>query len=134
MYFNSSDLRVGDKLYTQSGISKIVKIKDLGNKYCYDLINVTGHQYWGNHILSHNSFLGSVVTLISSKKIQEFKEQFNHPEQLKQAYNIQLHNDYPNTSIQMYMPPQKNKAYIIGADPSTGSDRRLSSNDCLGYY
>ena len=35
------------------------------------------HIYWTNGILSHNSFLGSVATLISGKKIAEFKEHFD---------------------------------------------------------
>lgn len=124
MIYNSSDLKIGDLLTTQIGLSKIVKIKDLGNKYCYDLLNVgENHQYWTNNILSHNSFLGSVTTLINGKTIEKFKHLFddNNPN-LKQAYEIQLHKDFPNIKINMYMPPQRNKAYIIGADPSTGSD------------
>jgi hypothetical protein len=120
---NSNEINIGDELTTQTGLSKVVKIKNLGKKYCYDLLNVgTEHRYWTNNILSHNSFLGSVTTLIDGKRIGEFKERFNHPETLKQAYPIQLHPDFLTTTIQMYMPPQRNKAYIVGADPSTGSD------------
>lgn len=101
-------------------MSKIVKIIDLGKKYCYDLLNVgNNHIYWTNGILSHNSFLGSVATLISGKKIAEFKEHFDDVNNLKNAYDIQLHPDFPSTKIQMYMPPQKNRAYIVGADAST---------------
>lgn len=33
-----------------------------------------------------------------------------------------MHPEFPATTIQMYMPPQQNRAYIIGADPSTGCD------------
>ena len=82
------------------------------------------HQYWGNSILSHNSFLGSVTTLISQKKIEQFKSLFDIKDgkvnpNLKIAYEIQLHQDFPNIKINMYMPPQQGRAYIIGADPST---------------
>jgi hypothetical protein len=122
---NSSDLKVGDKLTTTAGLDEIIKIKDLGNKYCYDLLNVgVNHRYWANDILTHNSFLGSVTTLVSGKRIEQFKTVFNKENagSLKQAYPIQLHPDFPNTTIQMYSPPQKNRAYIVGADPSTGTD------------
>lgn len=77
------------------------------------------HTYWTNGILSHNSFLGSVTTLVNGTKIQEFKKLFDNKDALKLPYDIQLHPDFPMTKIQMYMPPQKNRAYIIGADAST---------------
>jgi hypothetical protein len=122
---NSSELNLGDELYTISGPSKIIDIKDLGNKYCYDLLNVQDiSQYWTNNILSHNSFLSSVTTLIKGPVIEQFKSLFNNDcsDKLKAEYKIQLHKDFPCTKINMYMPPQANRAYIVGADPSTGSD------------
>ena len=77
------------------------------------------HEYWANSILTHNSFLGSVTTLINGQQIEKFKNVFNDKENLKVPYDIQLHPDFPNTTIQMYMPPQRNRAYVVGADPST---------------
>lgn len=69
-----------------------------------------------------NSFLGSVATLISGSKIKQFKQQFQNGGSIKDCYRIQLHPQFPTTMLNMYMPPQKNRAYIVGADPSTGSD------------
>lgn len=37
----------------------------------------TNHQYWANNVLTHNSFLGSVTTLINGKRINEFKKLFD---------------------------------------------------------
>lgn len=122
---NSSQLKVGDELLTINGPAKVIEIKNLGNKYCYDLLNVQDvNQYWTNNILSHNSFLSSVTTLIKGPVIEQFKSLFNdeNSDKLKAEYKIQLHKDFPCTKINMYMPPQANRAYIIGADPSTGSD------------
>lgn len=91
------------------------------------------HQYWANNILTHNSFLGSVTTLINGKRIEQFKKHFDDKNQVKIPYDIQLHSDFSSIKIQMYMPPQQGRAYVVGADPSTGSDRRLSSINSMGY-
>ena len=67
----------------------------------------------------YNSFLGSAVTLINSDTINQFKSLFTNKTKLKTAYEIQLHPDFPDTVVNIYSPPQRNRAYILGADPST---------------
>lgn len=66
-----------------------------------------------------NSFLGSAETLIEPNIIKQIKENFK--DNALKAYDIQLHKDYPKTSIKIYEPPQKSHAYIIGADASLGT-------------
>lgn len=68
-----------------------------------------------------NNFLGSVSTLINNKVIQKYKKLFDTKE-IREEQIIQLHKDYPSTKVNIYYPPQKNRAYIVGVDPSTGSD------------
>lgn len=100
---------------------KITQIRKISQQDCYDLINVgQKHIFYANDILTHNSFLGSVATLIKGPRISQLRKEF---EQRKIEYQrIQLHKNYPNTMVNIYYPPQRNRAYIIGADPSTGSD------------
>ena len=69
-----------------------------------------------------NSFLGSVATLISGARIKQFKSFFQNEQNIKECYKLQLHQAFPQTNINMYLPPQRNRAYIIGADASTGTD------------
>ena len=68
------------------------------------------------------SFSGSVETLILHSRIDEFKKRFQDKNFLLKPYMIQLHKDYPKTTIHMYKPPQPNHAYICGADPSSGTN------------
>ena len=68
------------------------------------------------------SFSGSVETLILHSRIDEFKKRFQDKNFLLKPYMIQLHKDYPKTTIHMYKPPQSNHAYICGADPSSGTN------------
>ncbi len=67
-------------------------------------------------------FAGSVDTLVKSERIAELKNKFSDENFKIKPYFIQLHKDFPKTTIHMYKPPQPNRAYIVGADPSTGSD------------
>ena len=100
---------------------KITKIRKLGQQDCYDLINVgQRHIFFANGILTHNSFLGSVATLVKGSVISQLRKQIE--ERDIQYQRIQLHKNYPNTLVNIYYPPQRNRAYVIGADPSTGSD------------
>lgn len=64
-------------------------------------------------------FLGSAQTLINPQRLIQFKQLIKNNK--KQFRQIQLHNQYQQTKIKMCVPPQKGRAYIIGADPSTGS-------------
>lgn len=61
------DLKQGDEIITQNGISKIKEIKNLGheeNMYDLELSNESKHRYYTNGILSHN-------TLIAKKLAEE---------------------------------------------------------------
>ena len=69
-----------------------------------------------------NSFLGSVATLISGARIKQFKSFFQNEQNIKQCYKLQLHQAFPQTKNKYVFTPQRNRAYIIGADASTGTD------------
>ena len=102
---------------------KITRTIKLGQQDCYDLINVgQKHIFYANDILTHNSFLGSVATLIKGSRIGEIRKQFEQNVDSIKYQRVQLHPKYPNTMVNIYAPPQRNRAYVIGADPSTGSD------------
>lgn len=61
------DLKQGDEIITQNGISKIKEIKNLGykeNMYDLELSDESNHRYYTNGILSHN-------TLIAKKLAEE---------------------------------------------------------------
>ena len=61
------DLKQGDEIITQNGLSKIKEIKNLGyeeNMYDLELSNESNHRYYTNGILSHN-------TLIAKKLAEE---------------------------------------------------------------
>lgn len=102
---------------------KITQIRNIGEQDCYDLINVgQRHIFFANGILTHNSFLGSVATLIKGSRIGQIRKEFEQNIEKVKYQRIQLHPKYSNTMVNIYYPPQKNRAYVIGADPSTGSD------------
>lgn len=67
-----------------------------------------------------NSFLGSAETLIRANVIKKIKDNFI--ENSTEPHQIQLHKDYSKTMVNIYEPPQKGHAYIIGADPALGAE------------
>lgn len=67
------------------------------------------------------SFSSSVDTLINGNRIEEFKERFQDKNFKVAPTLIQLHKDFPKTTIHMYKVPEANHAYICGADPSAGA-------------
>lgn len=67
-----------------------------------------------------NSFLGSAETLIKANKIKELKEEF--AKSSLDPHEIQLNQNYESTKVLLYEPPIKGHAYIIGADPSMGTE------------
>lgn len=102
---------------------RITKKRNLGEQDCYDLINVgQRHIFYANDILTHNSFVGSVATLIKGARINQLRQKYQKDIEQMKYQRIQLHKNYPSTKVNIYYPPQQNKAYILGADPSTGSD------------
>lgn len=58
------DLKQGDEIITQNGISKIKEIKNLGyeeNMYDLELSNESNHRYYTNGILSHNTLIAKKI-------------------------------------------------------------------------
>lgn len=66
-----------------------------------------------------NSFLGSSETLINGERIKSIRESFKDRKIPKE---IQLHNEFDQTKVDVYEPPYKNHAYVIGADPAMGTE------------
>lgn len=121
--YNSSELKVGQDLQIKDKFCKIKAIKHLQSDVVYDILNAyNGNQYYGNDVLNHNCFLGSSYTLISAESIERLESLFTEPNnpKLKPEHTLQLHEDFPKTTINIYSAPQQNRAYIIGADPSEG--------------
>ena len=75
-----------------------------------------------------NSFLGSAETLIRANVIKKIKDDFINNS--IEPHKIQLHKDYSKTTINIYEPPLKGHAYIVGADPSLGAE----SDYHIGLY
>jgi len=67
------DLDIGSKLETIGGYDYVTDIEILGTKDVYDLMSVEGEIYYTNDILSHNSFLGSSDTLISTDALKSIQ-------------------------------------------------------------
>jgi hypothetical protein len=66
-----------------------------------------------------NNFLGSSETLINGEVIKKIRESFKYHKVPKE---IQLHEEFNQTKVNIYEPPFKNHAYIIGADPAMGTE------------
>ena len=117
----ANQLKITDTFIKENNIVTIIKIENIGQQQCYDIIQVEDcHCYFANGLVSHNCFLGSAQTLIDADKIiimQKLAKQLN-----RQYKEIQLHPEYQQTKIKIYAPPSRGRAYIIGADPATGSD------------
>lgn len=64
------------------------------------------------------SFLGSAETLINSDLIKKYKDEF--ADKRLKGTEVKLHPDFDETKIKIYHLPEKNHAYVIGADPSMG--------------
>jgi len=67
-----------------------------------------------------NSFLGSAETLIKANVIKNLKEVFS--KNSLEPHEIQLNKDYESTKVLLYEPPIRGHAYVVGADPSMGTD------------
>ena len=66
-----------------------------------------------------NSFLGSSETLINGERIKSIRESFKDRKIPKE---VQLHEEFNQTKVNIYEPPFKNHAYVIGADPAMGTE------------
>ena len=80
----------------------------------YDLLNVGGgNLYYTNGLVSHNcEFLGSINTLISSKKLKTMP--YREPKQ-------------SNAGFDLHKPPQEEHTYIITADVARGTQKDYSA-------
>lgn len=117
----ANKLKIGDFLNSKYKNIFISEIINIGMKDCFDLINVGDkHIFYANDIITHNSFLGSAETLIKANTIKKIKDDFI--KNSIEPHKIQLHKDYSKTMVNIYEPPQKGHAYIIGADPSLGAE------------
>jgi len=58
------DLKIGDKIITKNGISKVSNVNEAGiSENMYDIkVNDDNHRYWTNDILSHNTSILNALT------------------------------------------------------------------------
>jgi hypothetical protein len=104
-------LKPGHRLYTRTGLQRVVSIKLKDYEPVYDLLNVgDNHRFYANDILSSNcEFLIADETLIAPTTL------------------IDLKGTEPVTrmgQVRWYKKPEKGNIYVVGLDPSlgTGSD------------
>lgn len=73
------DLKVGDNVKSEKGSIQIVTIKPITNKShdVFDLLDVGGHCYYTNSVVSHNcEFVGSTSTLIQSQTLNSLSWEY----------------------------------------------------------
>ena len=107
----ASALRVGDILQGR----KITSIEEQGEQPVYDLLDVDGHLYYTNGLVSHNcAFFGSSDTLLSGDCLQALS--YIHP----------LHE---TEHMRVYAMPDPSKTYCIAVDTAlgTGGDYSVAS-------
>ena len=107
----ASSLRVGDDLQGR----KITSIEEQGEQAVYDLLDVDGHLYYTNGLVSHNcAFFGSSDTLLSGDCLQSLS--YIHP----------LHE---TEHMRVYAMPDPSRTYCIAVDTAlgTGGDYSVAS-------
>ncbi len=107
----ASALHVGDILQGR----KIASIEEQGEQPVYDLLDVDGHLYYTNGLVSHNcAFFGSSDTLLSGDCLQSLS--YIHP----------LHE---TEHMRVYEMPDPSKTYCIAVDTAlgTGGDYSVAS-------
>lgn len=99
----ASSLRVGDILQGR----KIASIEEQGEQAVYDLLDVDGHLYYTNGLVSHNcAFFGSSDTLLSGECLQSL------------SYINPIHE---SEHMRVYAMPDPSKTYCIAADTALGT-------------
>lgn len=106
----AKDLQPGDVLQNNDSKTKIIRITNIGEIDVYDLIDVDGHIYYTNDLISHNcAFLGSSDTLISGEALMECERTVKETKLIKNTILNEL---------EMYHKVQENNSYILSVDPS----------------
>ncbi len=107
--------KIGDSVLTKQGWSKIISINHIGKKTCHDLLNVEGrHLYYTNDIVSHNSFLGSSMTLINENTLSYFKKYIQSSESNVSEEEINGRN------VKIFKKSSKGRTYCMGIDTGEG--------------
>ena len=99
----ASSLRAGDVLQGR----KIISIEEQGEQPVYDLLDVDGHLYYTNGLVSHNcAFFGSSDTLLSGDCLQSL------------SYINPIHE---SEHMRVYAMPEPSKTYCIAVDTALGT-------------
>lgn len=109
-WISSELLAEGDiLLYNQEEKAKVESVKLVQEPIeLFDLLEVEGHEYFTNGLVSHNcDFVGSVHTLISPRKLKTLS-----------FINPVWTND---EGLKMYEKPVPNKVYILVVDTCRGT-------------
>jgi len=114
----AKDLEIGSILQTKEGKVKVIDVSEGPVRDVYDLINVDGEVYYTNDILSHNSFLGSSSTLISSdalKSIDTYNDEdiiFDPKKEGLDAAGLQV-IDVTNLPFEQVAVAQLQESYLM---------------------
>jgi hypothetical protein len=105
---SAKSLKVGDKIYTRTGMQSVVSVKQLHRQPVYDLLNVQhNRRFFANDILCSNcDFVINDETLISAIKLLDLAGQ--EPER-------------KTGQVRWYRPIRKDCIYIVALDPSLGT-------------
>ena len=101
-------LKPGVKIYTTSGIQKVVSINLLKTETVYDLLNVkNNHRFYASGILSSNcEFIINDETLIAPTTLIELEG---------------IDPLYKTGEVRWYKKPVNGSIYIVALDPSLGT-------------
>jgi intein/homing endonuclease len=101
-------LKVGDKIYTKTGIQSVVRICLSDNEPVYDLLNVKNNRrFFANDILCSNcEFIIADETLIAPAKLIDLE-----PSQPL----------YKTGEVRWFKAIDPNRIYCVGLDPSLGT-------------
>ena len=101
-------LRPGMKIYTNTGIQRVVRVNLAGTEQVYDLLNVEkNRRFYANDILCSNcEFIINDETLIAPAKLIDLEG---------------IEPIHRTAQVRWYKQPQAGKMYCVGLDPSLGT-------------